>query len=82
MRSPAEHPTHFGPTEPPSLNERACFGESVRDPVSGRIFELGSGAHGIDRQRLLFAAEAAKGSKLTEFEAQLLFAQAEKKAPA
>jgi hypothetical protein len=83
MRSPGEHPTFFGKTEPASLNERACFGvEAVRDPVSGRIFELGSGALPPDQQALLFAAEAAKGSKLTELEAQLLLAQAKAKAPA
>jgi hypothetical protein len=82
MRSPDEHPTHFGKDEPPSLNERATFGvDAVRDPVSGRIFELGSGCLPRDRQALLFGAEAVKGSRLTELEAQLLFAQA-KKAPA
>jgi hypothetical protein len=73
MRSPDEHPTHFGKDEPPSLTERATFGhDAVRDPVSGRIFELGSGCLPREQQALLFGAEAVKGSKLTELEARLL----------
>ena len=81
MRSRNEHPSEVSlKDEPASLNERATFGVDavVRDPVSGRIFEVGSGALSRERQALLFAAEAKKGGRLNELEAALLFAQAEK----
>ena len=83
MRSPGEHPSHFAKDEPPSLNEVATFGIEavIRDPVSGRIFELGSGSHPIHIQKLLYAAEQQKGSRLSQMEAQVII-QAAAKAPA
>jgi hypothetical protein len=54
--------------EPLSVLERRTFGEDAkRDPLTGRIYERGHGAHRIPVQVALFAKEL--GRPLTQFEA-------------
>jgi hypothetical protein len=59
--------------EEPSVVEKQVYGaDCERSPVSGRIYEQGSGALSRDLQDKLNAEEARLGRRLTEFEASRL----------
>lgn len=60
--------------EPPGVVERAVYGaDAVRSPVTGQMYEQGSGAHPPEVQdRLVRATEAAGVSRLGEAEARVI----------
>lgn len=64
---PSEHPTFRGKDEPLSLNEQRVFGlDAQRCAVTGRVYEMGSGALPHEEQTRLFVRQGEIAKRQAE----------------